>query len=225
MAPGPRNKPPSFIYITKPEDINSIDNRFAIASYASKHKSRKKRGRFVIFRSDDIIRDFLSWRSTMSAPSSPLSMEQSSYNSDMELTVSEANISSVRPMNIMVDTGSETVAIFESIPPEEICEAFLLVVFSWLCIRNPEQYQSSVLFHQTRTLSMLRERLSQGLHDLKTHIILMCIMQTDVGSPVTTLCDQQLTKLQAVFGDEAALAAHRKGYQALSGIANSTSSH
>ena len=126
----------------------------------------------------------------------------------------------------MMDTGSsETVAMFQSIPPEEICEAFLLVVFSWLSIQNPDQYHSSVLFHQTRILSNLRERLSQGLHDMKTHIILMCTMQTDVGFPVTTLQDHHLTKLQAIFGDETALAAHRKGLKALSSVADSTPSH
>ena len=91
-------------------------------------------------------------------------------------------------MNIMLDTGSsESVAIFQSIPPEEICEAVLVVVLSWLSIQNPTKYQSSALFHQSRILSKLRERLSLGLLDLKTHVILMCAMQTDVSCAITML--------------------------------------
>lgn len=83
----------------------------------------------------------------------------------------------------MLNAGSSsTAAFFQTINLDEVYHAVMGMLLSWLVSQYPTQYPASAaLFHQTEAISIIRQRLSQGLHDEVTYLSILCAMQTSVS--------------------------------------------
>jgi hypothetical protein len=84
----------------------------------------------------------------------------------------------------MLEAGSpKATAFFPLLDMKEIYHSTMSMFLSWLSSQYPSQYPlSAALHHRSQAIQIIRQRLSQGMHDDATYINILCSMQTDVNS-------------------------------------------
>src|ERR1700761_6655765 len=97
-------------------------------------------------------------------------------------SVFEANPTLYFPAQILLDAGNpHALEFFRTLDLRRVYYAVSSVLLGWLHLQYPSTNPlSAALFHQTRAISLIRQRLSDAQHDDETYLILLCVLQTDV---------------------------------------------
>jgi|SRR5271163_2144377 len=88
------------------------------------------------------------------------------------------------PAQIILDSGNPcAMTFFPTVDLKEVFHAVMAVLMSWISVQWPCQVPLSVaLFYQSQAITLLRQRLAQGLHNDETYLCILCAMKTDVRS-------------------------------------------